>query len=240
MRFAAIGMVLLGCSAPEEAPYYIEPGGPGTGTGMTGQGPDAGTSSDGGLPTFAGTLCGIADPRDITSCSQRDYSMVTVQLGTETTMATSTGGFEIPEPTATSLQWRVSGPGFRSTVMPFSTRLWLPLMTTVRYEDLLAANGVQEDIGTGAIIVRVAQGLTPLPLVTVSTPSTVQPTRYDDLDPEIWGFDGTGVLGAAWIANVDVGTATLTVTPLVDDGPPQVIELPVQANSITYAAIVFP
>jgi hypothetical protein len=199
------------CGSDDGGGFPIVPGG-GGGTGSSSQ---ADAAVDGGgdaSMTITGRVCLIDDARSPTTCAATGADGFTVTLGTVEATTAADGMFTLVRPTGTNLVWRVSGTTIRASALKYSSSTSTPLIpaiSTLIYDDMLAATQASIANGDGAIITRAARNGTPVAnLVVESAPlSTVY---YDGATTVDWEQDSTGSNGVAWIPSIPTGTAALT------------------------------
>jgi len=242
MRAALLCVSLVaGCDFVEERdrPGTL-PGGPG-GISEPGEPPDApGILGDGDGQVLVGRVCLMRDLRAPTSgCAIDGAGNLVVTLGTKFTLTNPDGTFALELPVGSGLTWRVTGAGLVPTVMPFSADLVIPAISIDDHADLLISNGRILVGEQGVILVRVAQNNVLVPGVVADTnPDAVFATLYDGASPDVWDIDSTGGFGAAWMAGVPIGPATVTILP--PSGIAQSMLVPVEDQAITFATIEIP
>jgi hypothetical protein len=225
MKRAALALVLAACSTstkdfpplPEGAP----PGGTSGGGGTTGDAGIADGGSDGG-GLIAGRVCIVKDLRTPTVCdTTKDASTVKVTLGGTRTPAVGPdhdGLFMIVAPLGAPV-WRASGSIFVPSVMPWAAETTIPIVPDLLYNDAkLMSGNVSIAEGQGSVVVRVVNGVAPVPARTNLTDMsiTVVPL-YATTNSLAWTDVGpTLVSGAVWFPAVDVASVpgkTVTLTP---------------------------
>lgn len=239
MRLAAIALILIACqSSGSDDRFPVVPGGDGTMVTPAPDGPPADSGGD-GQTTLTGRVCVVADPRNLTSCTTADASGIAVALGASMAVTASDGSFSITPPQGSTLAWTVTAPGFVPTVMALGTVHLLPLISAVRYNELLLDNGVVLQAGQGSLFLRVVRNAAPLAGVTatVEPPSLFGPL-YDGANAFVWDTDATGPAAVVWIPDALQGTATVTLSS--PTATPLVIAVPVTDGAITFATVGIP
>lgn len=236
---AATTLALIACQSSDSSDRFpIVPGGGGMEVTPAPDGPRAGDGGD-GSSTFAGRVCVVADPRNLTSCTTADASGISVALGASMAVTASDGSFSIAPPQSSLLVWTVTSPGFVPTVMPLGTVHLLPLISEARYNEMLLDNGVVVQAGQGSLFVRVVRNALPLAGVTatVEPPSLFGPL-YDGANALVWDTDATGSSAVVWIPDALQGTATVTLSP--PSSTPLVLSIPVTDGALTFATVGIP
>jgi hypothetical protein len=231
MKRAALALVLAACStSSKDFPPLPEGGGP---PGSSGGG--GGTVRDGGVDgttdggaVIQGRVCIVKDLRDPTLCdTTRDASGVKVTLGTRTpvTAPDHDGHFTIAAPVGRPV-WRATGDIFVPSVMPWTTDNTIPIVPDLLFND---AKGASDNVviteGQGSVVLRVVNGVTPVPATTNLTSNglTAVPL-YATNNGVVWTTTGPNLVsGAVWFAGVDVTSVPGRTITLVPQGAAQVI-----------------
>lgn len=226
MKRAALALVLAACSASsKDFPPLPEGSGPGGVSGGGGGGTvgDAGVGDgdgDGGAP-IRGRVCIVRDLSKPTDCDPNaDASRVTVTLGTRkpTTGPDATGMFTIAAPSGSPV-WHATGQVFVTSVMPFGTETTIPIVPDLLYSTVRGSSGdVSIAEGQGSVVVRVVNGVAPVPARTNLTNLGITAVPlYATNNGVVWTEEGpTLVSGAVWFPAVDVTSGpgkTVTLTP---------------------------
>ena len=205
-------LALAGCAAKTDN-LPIGGGGGGGGAGGGGGGgaiPDA--PNDGG--GIAGRVCLVSDPRNLVGCATTGADGLTVTLGTSMATTAADGTFSIAAPLGSSLTWHVSGTNLATSVMPYTAIAQIPALTLTTYQDLLSNTGAVLSVGQGSVLARVVHAGAPLTAAdATSNPAAAYPTAYDGASPSSWTSIGTGAFGTAFLAGINAGATTVSVTP---------------------------
>ena len=242
--------LLTACTSKKDFPVG---GGPGGGPGGGG-GPDSAVPpGDGALGDAAlgdgplaldasfynGRVCLVADPSDLTTCANTGAGGLTVRLGTAVTTTVANGDFTIQGQASGALVWSVTGPTIVSSYKVFSD-FQIPAITTAAFETLKANNLVTLVPGQGSLMATVIKnGSGRAGAVAASTPASTYEPFYDN-GAASWSRTSTGTHGTVWAAGLNVGNATLTVTPPLPDGPVTSTAQPIADGGITFTTIVIP
>ncbi len=235
---------LAGCSSKSDnLPVGTGGGGGGGGGGALPDAPSYDSRGPGDSPSaidaplINGRVCLAADPRMLTTCASTGADGLTVRLGSRAATTSADGHFTIDATDAgSSAVWRVTGASIVTSIMPFSD-YQIPALATTTYDTLKANNLVSLLPGQGAIMVQLVRNGAGLAGQTaISMPSSTYEAFYDGSSPTgTWPQTSTGSNAVAWLAGLDVGTATVTAgTPALTT--PQ---LPVVDGAITFWTIVF-
>jgi len=239
-------VVAVGCRGTEGDNPPEPPGGSGGGASSGGGGGGgSGSGSDSGVTpadaVLMGRVCEVSDPRLLTTCDDTIASGVMVAIGSATATPASSGDFSIIPPNGNNLSWKVTGSTITTTVMPFGTSFEIPSMTTAKYTPFLQANGIVEDAGQGAVMVRVLDAGKVLSKATVAaSPIAAQyATIYDGQSMTLWEQgSGTGANGDAFLYGLADGTTTsIVVTPTGSSTPVTVDDVPIVGGAITFLTI---
>jgi hypothetical protein len=239
MRIAALLVSLVGCHTSGGDDYHVISGGDDHPINpMVDAKPADGVVVDGSM--LVGRVCVVTDVRTPTvGCATTGAANITVTLGTETTMTADDGSFMLMPPSGAGLVWHTSGTNLVSSVIPLTTSNFLPMVSVQTYLDLENGNSVIVNSGQGSVFLYVRQTALPLADATteVSPPGSFL-TLGDRANATNWVQGATGALGVSWTPGIDVGPATLTVTPPV--GTAAMIDVPVEDGAITFATLVIP
>ena len=132
-------------------------------------------------------------------------------------------------------------PTLRSSLLPLATDLRsgppsVPLISNLDWEDLLAALGTPEPLGTGTIAVYVRTGQTPV--VGAQVVADTSPIFYDAGAATQWTLNGlTGSMGTALIFGSPAGDASFKVIGPGNQTTIDVTHVPVVAESTTFIFI---
>lgn len=248
-RLQGLGGVLLvsllcGC-ADEHGP--ARPGGGAGGGG--GGGADASPPGDGGGAQLVllGRVCGLTDLQQPTACATADYSDFSIAFAGETIAPMADGSFELTVAENTTAGFAVITPpsGFRvshAAIDPAalaaspSLRASLPVAKTVDFDDVMAVTGTNLLPGSGAVVVYIRDGDTPLAGSSVDAPAgTPHPTLYDQGGALSWSTLQTGARGTALLVGVPAAESlSLVATTPLDERT--YAGLPVVAGAVTFAA----
>ena len=238
MKLVWMVVVLAACHPGGGDDYPVQPGGDDT-PGTEGRIDAAILDGSDASATLAGRACVLTDLRDVTTCATTGAGGLQVTLGSQTATTASDGTFTLPTPAGTMLVWHVSGTDVTPSVMPFGATSQIPVVTTAVYLDALNTNGVLLAAGQGTAFVRVVSGAAALTGATaVASPTPTFPAMYDGASSLAWNQSATGSRGMVWIAGVDAGSLTVTVTPPLGTGYP--ITVPIEGDSITFATLDIP
>ncbi len=236
---ATIALVLGACSAGSDDAFPIAPGGgaPPVITPAPDGAPLDASRDDGSV--IAARVCVVTDPRTPGACAVGNAGGIMVTLGPSTATTAMDGSFTIAAPSTSNLVWGVTAAGFVPTVMPLGTVHVLPVLTALRYSELVLDNGAVVQAGQGSLFVRVVSGGASAVGVTATVePASVFGPLYDGGSAVIWDRDATGGGGMVWIPDVLAGTATLTLTG--PSTPPVTLALPVVEGAITFGTVAVP
>ncbi len=163
-----------------------------------------------------GRVCLISDPRDLALCSNTAESGIIVSLGTATTVTLPNGQFVLPAPPGSNLSFVVSGPNITPTTMPLTSTNTIPVLPLSLFQDLMAANGVVLQSGTGSILASVVDrtGAPVAGVSATSVPTSAFGPFFDGTTPTQWTLNQTGQAGVVLFPGVTVGPATLTFSDL--------------------------
>lgn len=249
MKRAALALVLAACSTSSKD-FPPLPGGSGPG-GTSGGG--GGTVGDGGMGSGgdAGTLinrrvCIVSDLRTPTICdATKNASGVKVTLGTQTpvSLPARTGEFTIVQPLDTDLVWHVTGAGFVTSVVPFSSEVTIPIVPEALYDELQSSNTLMIVEGQGSVLARAVIGSSPVAGVLATSTLVVNtpPVPLYGPDPSIrdatatWRDTGPTLgNGAIWFPGVDVTTTPAQITFTRQGGAPVSTRVNVEDQAITF------
>jgi hypothetical protein len=187
-----------------------------------------------------GRVCLTTDPRKL-NCETSSAGGLTVKLGSASTVTSANGSFTLVGGTGET--WEVSGPNIVTSHMPVGD-YEIPAIPTSVYQSMIANNlqGLTLNPGEGSVMVFVlSNGFGQDGAFADSDPSASWEPFYDDgANPgnqTTFVQTATGPEGMVWIAGLDVGTASVTVTYIDDvtiDG------LPIFDGHITFATAIFP
>jgi hypothetical protein len=237
-------VVLLGaCSDPDRLP----PGGGGGGGGGGGNEDaiDAGTDEDASAD-LAGHVCVVRDLRGPTTCSAFDLTGVSViaQPGGEATTTDRDGRFSFDDPDGpTRLEVADGDPDLRPSrldISPWSAPAGVvaPLVTQLRWEEILTAAAAIEVDGDGSLVVYVIDADDGTPVAGAVLDSVIgagNPPLYGGDDALDWLPGGeTGGSGAALVVSVPEGEVTLTAVFGRRDGT---VSVPVVAGALSFAVL---
>jgi hypothetical protein len=245
MKHAIVALVLLmACKTGQGDDYPITPGGGGPGgTGMPHDAAITPDTGDGG-PTISGRVCLLTDARDLTSCATTGAGGLLVTLGEGMATTNDDGSFTIAATSDTNASWRVAdqvqGAEVVTSLVAFSADTTIPVIETQKALEIEQMSGVVPDPQLGVIVVHVAQAAAPLAGATVdATPVPQSPALYDTNDPLVWTGLATGAHGMAWLPNVQVGAAALTIKSMA--GTMQTLPgIEVEANAIVFVSTTLP
>ena len=208
MRLAPALVLIAACEPPLED-HPISPGGGGVGSSLR---IDAAVVDPDGGTTIKSRVCLLSDPRAPIACSTTGASGLLVTLGNATATTADDGTFTLMRPTSTTgLYWSITGTGIVPSAMKFGAPA-LPALGTLLYEDMIISMQAADEIGQGAIIMRVTRasvGVTGA--VVTAQPLPDSEIYYDGASALDWDTDATGNFGVMWIPSIITGTASLTI-----------------------------
>jgi hypothetical protein len=257
MKRAYLLLAVAACSSSDGIgsgdDYHVQP--PGVNPGRTGGTPgDAGTgdgdggTGDGGA-VINGRICVLDDLREFSKLTTTacDTSVarggLNVRLDGKAVLTATDGTFQIPTATSSDAVWKVdSGASgdFVTTFMPYASQTVIPVITTVRYNEIQSGSQVTLPAeGAGSVLVRVVRAGASLANVTATVnDSAGNPTvLYDGTAADNWANLATGkaglVLFAGVTANVN-GSATPATGALKVDTTTTAIAMTVWDQAITF------
>jgi hypothetical protein len=243
MKLAVLVILLVAACRADSDDFPIGPGGSGSNGGNdagVGDGASDAVDGDGGV-AISGRVCIITDLRRPTTCDNTaNAESLLVSIGvTRTAKPNARGDFTIAAPLG-QFTWRVTGINFITSVIPFGGETTLPVISDVRYTELLAVNGVTLADQQGSVVVRVVKGVAAVQNVTaVSNPATADLAFYDSTSALDWRSDliGTGPAGVVWLPDLPLAAtpptqATITLTP--SGASPTSITAVVENQAITF------
>jgi len=188
--------------------------------------------------TVTGTVCTVADLRQLADCAASGTGGLTVSIGGVSTTTNANGSFKIDKPAAAN-EWKISGTGFITSIIPFDPDddvRRLPVVVDTVYTGLLASNAVTLAAGQGSVLASVVDGGgAPLPDATaVVNKSGATKSFYDGADKDMWDTDATGSNGIAWLPNSPTGGQTVLVTTT---GAPKSFAVNVVDQAITFVTL---
>ena len=87
----------------------------------------------------------------------------------------------------------------------------IPAIDDAIYQQMLESNGLAPSDGTGAILTTVRENELPAADIgLVTTPDAPDGAFFDTDSPLVWGTDGTGTRGVAWVPGVTEGSYDLS------------------------------
>ena len=208
--------------------------------------PTDGTTSGDATPApvdaalIVGRVCLATDPRDLNGCADTGAAGLTVRLGDQVTTTADDGSFTIAAAGGT---WRVSGANIVTSIMALAD-YEIPAITRTTFDAMLADSLDMGSLnpGEGSVMIQVIRNGTGLDTATASStpPSAFQPFYDNASSPTDWNqMVGTGTGGTIWLAGLDVGTASVTVSHAADSpitrGGLQVVD-----GAITFTTVIFP
>ncbi|HTL33831.1 MAG TPA: hypothetical protein VL326_11935 [Kofleriaceae bacterium] len=256
MRIAyGLVVILAACGSDSD----MLPVGGGSGSGF----PDSGTGGtvDGrlidakvidGSPTafdaaiFSGRVCLLTDARAFDTCASTGAAGLTVHLGGNSAVTAADGTFKIAAPTTNDV-WYVTGSNIVSSYK-VKNDYFIPAMTRTMFDALKAANtpgppgGIVQ--GEGSVMVHVIRNGIGLSGATASSalPNDAKylPFYDNNADQTDWNQtpSTTGTQGAVWLAGMDVGTTSFTITPAVGNAITEAAQ-PVFDQAITWDDVIF-
>lgn len=213
----------------------VADGAPGDGSTATDAMPD---EVDAAL--IMGRVCLAENPRKLNDCAATGAGGLTVRLGTAVATTADDGSFTI---VAASGTWRVTGTNIVTSIMALSD-YEIPAITRTTYESMITDSlgmGVPNP-GEGSIMVQVIRNGAGVDAATASSapPSAWQPFYDNPNSPTQWNQTvGTGPDGTIWIAGLDVGSASVTVSH-AGDQPVNRSGLQIVDGGITFTTVIFP
>lgn len=232
-------LALVACTGNEGDDYYVEPGnGGGTFDNSTGMSPTDGGTGDGA--TLQARVCGLSQILMWDDCDSIGLDGLLVEVGTAQATTRGDGTFDIANPTGSNLVWRVSGSPQMPTIHEYpGDEQRIPSIRLALYQNLAADSNVVP--AGGAIFVRVMHMNAPVTDATGSLTGLQELVHYDDAAaPGKFGVDATNAAGIVWFPNVTPGNAvTFTITPPQSVGAPKNTTVRVEAESATFATVVF-
>lgn len=211
--------------------FPIDPGGGGSGSSFT---PDAAVVDPDGGTMLTGRVCLLADPRQPQTCATTGAGGFTVAVGGQVATTGDTGSFTLLRPTGSDLVWTVTGDTIEPSAMRFGTSTTIPAISTLVYDDMLAAMQAVVNGGNGAIVAQFIQDGDPVANATaLVTPIPDSETYYDGAAVTDWDFTATGPFGVVWVSSLQPGTASLALDHGAAD-PHTVSNIPVLADTITF------
>lgn len=172
-----------------------------------------GGTGDDSLRTISGRVCVIDDLRAPATCGLRAAGALTVTSGTTSATTDDDGVFAITVPRFQN-ELTVTGNQITPTtigIRPDGTADLVPAVDADVFARMQSANNLVLDPGTGSILTTITDNGLPAPgIVVSSTPASPFGTFFDtDGSPLVWGINGTGSRGVAWIPGVVAGTYDL-------------------------------
>jgi hypothetical protein len=227
MKSLVLIMLVAGCSMSERDDYPVQPS----------AGPLPGSTGGG----VAGRLCVVADPRDLTTCVPMAAGGLAVTLAGAATTTAADGSFTIPALPPNGAMVGVSGPGVVPTQMALSPAMTIPVLKADLFSQMMAANGIALESGSGSILGTVTRAGAPVTGATVSsTPAAAFGPLFDGTTPTAWRLDVTGARGVIWLPGVAAGPTQLTFRDLASSGATTVDGVQVVDGGITITDVVLP
>jgi hypothetical protein len=229
MRTLALIALLAGCSADAGDDYPL----------LTGDGLPRPAS--GGASVVSGRVCLVTDPRNLAACSSSGADGLAVTLGNSAATTTPDGSFRLVATPANSPMLSVTGLGIVPTQIAMASAPSIPVLKADLFSQMMAANGITLENGSGSILGTVIRGAVPVPGVTVTvTPPSAFPPRFDGATPTAFTLDATGARGVIWIPGVATGPTQLTFRDLATSGETTVDGVQVVNGGITIVDAVLP
>lgn len=251
MRLTALAAIALCAACGSSTMNYPPPTGGGTDGGSS---PDAPNPPDGGvLPdapgadagsagTLTGRVCLANDPRDLRACAATGAGGLRVALGDATALTADDGSFTIAGMFASGMEWHVTGANIVTSIMELPD-YQIPAITTATYTAMLANNNAALQPGQGTLMVTLVQnGISPVGATAALDPPGFYAPFYDAASTTVWdqGTAGVGSGGTVWLPGVDVGSVTLTATPMGSTMKFATPTQPIADHAITYYVLAFP
>jgi hypothetical protein len=231
MKTIALITLVAACAAQPGDDYPIQPGG----------GNPVASGGPGGMATVAGRACIVTDPRALGACSSSSAAGLTVTLGGAAATTAADGSFTLPAASDASAMVGVTGAGIMPTQMVASAAMSIPVLRADLFSQMMAANGITLEAGSGSILGSVLRGTAPATGIAVtSTPSPAFGPLFDGTTPTAWTLDATGARGVVWIPGVAVGPTQLTFRDLASSGETTVDGVQVVNGGITILDAVLP
>jgi hypothetical protein len=166
---------------------------------------------------------------------------LTVTTAGAATTTAADGSFTIPDPSPSGAMVEITGPGIVPTQMALSPGMILPLLQADLFSEMMAANGIALDRGSGSILGTVTRAGAPVSGVTVSsTPASDFGPLFDGGTPTAWRLDATGARGVVWLPGVALGPTQLTFRDVATSGETTVGGVQVIDGGITIMDAVLP
>ncbi|HEU0032293.1 MAG TPA: hypothetical protein VFQ53_16795 [Kofleriaceae bacterium] len=241
MRVALAVVMLAACQAeaPDDYPVGVGSGGPG-GNGSGNK--DAATPDDDGGSggQIIGRVCVLSDLRVLDGCAASGAGGIAVTLGGEATTTADNGAFAIATPAGSNLVWHAGAPGYITSVVPFTTRYFIPILRDTDYFTLLQDNGMLLADTQGSLVARVVQNDLPAAdAIAAIDPVSQFAPRYDGTSAALWDQDATGPRGLTWITGIAAGSASVRVTPSGSTTATTTIQS-IEPLAITFVTIEIP
>ncbi|HWU89420.1 MAG TPA: hypothetical protein VN253_19300 [Kofleriaceae bacterium] len=245
-------VLAAGCPGGGGDDYPIGAGGGGGGPTTPGASKDAAVEDasqrdaaiDAPPGQLIGRVCLLTDLRLINAapgdCAATGASNLRVTLGSSAPVLTNDDGtFLIAEQAGSNLAWTVTGVTLVTSVIPFSTSRLLPAIRDTAYGDLKSSSSVIVSPGEGSIVARLVKNNASITgaRALVNNGESLQ-TLYDTANATVWGTQGTGSLGVAWLPNNLAGTRTLIVSP--PSGASFAVPVTIVDQAITFVTIAVP
>jgi hypothetical protein len=257
MRIAyGLLVVLAACSGDSD----MNPVGGGSSSGLPDSGPggggadarmadarsDSATVATFDAAIFSGRVCLLTDPRAFDTCASTGAAGLTVHLGGNSALTAADGTFKIPAP-MTNDTWYVTGSNIVSSYK-VKNDYFIPAMTRTMFDTLKTTNTpgppggiIQGEGSVMAHIIRNGVGYAGCD-ASSSLPNDAKYLPFFDnaSDMNDWNQtpSTTGAQGAVWLAGIDVGTTSFTITPAVGSAI-NVSGQPVFDQAITWVDVIF-
>ncbi len=240
MRHAWILIVLAACKQGTGDDYPINPGGDDTGNfHPQADAPMADQSTIDGDSMINARVCLLGDLRSPT-CAATGAGGIGVTLGSSQAVTADDGSFSIISTGGTNQVWQIGGTGIVNALVPLSTSVLLPAVTTTYYDDMLSTNSVLLSPGQGSMVLFVRDAAGPIAgaSVTLVPPAaSAYPAMREASTSVDWEIGNTGASGASWTPGIVASTSGVKIT--TQGGAMQTISLPIADGAITFATVAF-
>lgn len=241
MRHAWILIALAACKQGGGDDYPINPGGDDTGDfHPAADAPAADQALDDGGAMINARVCLLSDLRAPATCAATGAGGIGVRLGASQAVTADDGSFSILSTGGTGLVWQIAGTGIENSLVPLSTAVLLPAITTAYYDDMLSTNGVILNAGQGSLIVFVRDSAGPLAganVTLVAPAASSYPPMREGATAVDWVPGNTGASGASWTPGIVAGAIGVAVT--TQTAAMQTLSVPIADGAITFATAAF-
>jgi hypothetical protein len=190
---------------------------------------------------FVGRVCILVNPLVFDGCTLVGANNLTVAFAGQTAITAADGTFTVHVPRVTTgLTFTVSGPQIVTSNVAFTSG-FVPVLSTVIYQQMLTVIGFAPQTGQGAVLMATSHAGVPMSNVAVAaTPATSGGTFYAGANAMHWNGSSTGPSGITWLPGQPVGMANLASTDLTDNTEQLVDGVQVLDGGLTFVNTVFP